>query len=66
MRHIFFSGRTTDNQKNTDTLSKTLAALEALVSLHQQQFQEYRLESAEKYVTQAAMTVSSKPSAMSE
>lgn len=53
---VRLEGRTTDNQKNTDTLNKTLAALEELVSLHQQQFQEYRLESAEKYVTQAAMT----------
>lgn len=40
--------------KKLDDLEKQIGALEALVFLHQQQFHQYQLEAAEKYMTQAA------------
>lgn len=53
---VRLEGKADNSTKATDTLGKTLGALEALVQLHHQQFLDYRLEAAEKYVTREAVT----------
>ena len=52
---VRLEGKTDGNKATADTLTKTLSALEALVQLHHQEFQQYRLEAAEKYVTREAV-----------
>lgn len=52
---VRLEGKADTSKTNVDTLSKTLGALEALVSLHHQEFQSHRLEAAEKYVTRETL-----------
>ena len=52
---VRLEGKADNSFKSTDTLSKTLGALEALVQLHHQEFQMHRLEAAEKYVTRETL-----------
>lgn len=52
---VRLEGKADTSRRDIDTLSKTLNALEALVNLHQNQFQEYRLQAAKDYMTQASV-----------
>ena len=52
---VRLEGKADANRSDIEVLSKTLNALEALVSLHQSQFQEYRLQAAKDYMTQASV-----------
>jgi hypothetical protein len=51
---IRMEGRVNSTAKNEDDLGKKIGALEGLLQLHHQQFHQYQLEAAEKYMTQAA------------
>ena len=52
---VRLEGKADTNRRDIEVLSKTLNALEALVTLHQNQFQEYRLQAAKDYMTQASV-----------
>jgi hypothetical protein len=51
---IRMEGKVNSTDKKVDDVTKQLGATEALVMLHKEQFHEYQLEAAEKYMTQAA------------
>lgn len=51
---IRMEGRLNSADKDAIEAKALNGALEALVALYQQQFHQYRLEAAEKYMTQAA------------
>ena len=53
---VRLEGKADTNRRDIDTLSKTLYALEALVELRQTQFQEYRIQAAKDYMTQASVS----------
>jgi hypothetical protein len=53
---VKLGAKTETNGRDIDTLSKTLYALEALVELRQTQFQEYRIQAAKDYMTQASVS----------
>jgi hypothetical protein len=53
---VRLGAKTDTNGRDIDTLSKTLYALEALVELRQTQFQEYRIQAAKDYMTQASVS----------
>jgi len=52
---VRLEGKADVSRRDIETLSQTLNALEALVSLHQSQFQEYRLQAAKDYMTQSSV-----------
>lgn len=51
---IRLEGRATGAAKASDEAKLGIAALEALVALHKQQFHEYQLQAAKEFMTQAA------------
>jgi hypothetical protein len=53
---VRLEGKTDTNSRDNATLNETLGAVKALVDLHHQQFNEYRIKAAEMYVTQSAVS----------
>jgi hypothetical protein len=53
---VRLEGKADTNKRDVSTLSDTLGALQALVALHQQQFVQYRLDAAERYVTRETVS----------
>lgn len=51
---IRMEGRVNSAAKDAEDAKGQISATEALIFLHQQQFHQYQLEAAEKYMTQAA------------
>lgn len=51
---IRMESKATAAEKKADAAATAAGAIEALVLLHKEQFHQYQLEAAEKYMTQAA------------
>lgn len=48
---IRLEGRVSSNRTDIDDISKTLGGVQALISLHKEQFHAYQLEAAQKFTT---------------